>query len=344
MRHPLSIGNRQSAIGHSVRCGTYGLLLTLSACSQLISPDTPRPIEKQIEPESGREYLLYRPSRYDRANAWPLIVLCRAGSQSSSKQFQEWTTVAEEYGALLIAPKIETTRGSLSRSSALDPQGLKADETCILSAIRHVRAGHNISDDRIFIQGHSGAAPAALFTGLRNGELFRAISLSQPRFERGDMSDVTVYIDPHQPVYLNYSSTDSLTGKKGRDCGEWLRAYGADLRVQSVGGANHPQRAMEFFQDVLHKEVWMHVRTAAGDSENPLSLRFKLLCAAPPSRFRWQFADGDESPVAEPIHVFPKAGKHRVVVTAEWPKVGEHTRYVDVEVPSGVVRPAHGPP
>lgn len=320
-------------------------LLAPSGCSQMIAVDTSRPIEKQVEPESGREYLLYRPSRYNRANAWPLIVLCHAGfPDSASRQMQEWSTLADEYGFLLIAPKIGATRGALSGSGAQESAALKLDEAGILSSVRHVRAGHNISEDRIFIQGQSGAAGTALFTGLRNREVFRAISLSQPRFDRGDMADVTVYVDPHQPVFLNFRTTDVITGKQGRECADWLRSYGADLRLEPIPAANHPQRSIEFFQDVIRKEPWIHVHAAPTEGANPLSLRFKMSTPVPPSRFRWRFFDGDESPVAEPVHVFPKAGKYRVVVTVELPKLGEHTRYLDVEVPSGNVLPAHGSP
>jgi predicted esterase len=311
----------------------------------MISSDSSRSIEKQIEPESGREYLLYRPARYDRASAWPLIVLCHSGfPDSASGQVQEWAVLADEYGFLVIAPRIDATRGALTRAGAQEPTAMKRDEAAILSSVEHVRAGHNVSEDRIFIQGQSGGAGSALFTGLRNREVFRAISLSQPRFDRADMTDVTVYVDPHQPVLLNFRSSDVMTGKQGRECADWLRAYGADLRLEPIPATNHPQRAIEFFQDVIRKEPWIRVHATPSEGASNLSLRFKMSAPAPPSRFRWQFSDGDESPVAEPVHVFPKAGRHRVVVTVELPKLGEHTRYLDVEVPSGTVLPAHGSP
>lgn len=345
MNRMFSIDNRQSTIDNLVRGAICGLMLTFTACSQLIAPDTPQPIQARSEPETGREYLLYRPSSYDRAHSWPLIVLCHSGYPDSAKrQVEAWATLAEEYGFLMIAPKLNATKNAWSRSRGDQPQRQKEDEAAILASLRHVRAGHNLSDDRIMIHGSSGGAPSALFTGLRNGEVFRAISLVQPRFDRADMSEVTLYIDPHQPVYLNFRGSDVLTGKMGQECGDWLRSYGADLRIEPGSSGDVPQRTIEFFQDVIRKEAWIHVRAVPAEPANPLALRFKLLTSSPPARYRWQFSDGDESPVAEPLHVFPKPGKHRVVVTVEWPKIGEHTRYVDVDVPTATVRPAHGPP
>lgn len=336
----LPIDNRPLTINHGLF--VLGMMLSLlSGCSQLNATDSSRPIVEQIEPESGREYLLYRPSRYDRGSAWPLIVLC---GTSPGGMIREWSALADEYGFVVIAPKVQATRGALSRSGGQEPAALKADEAAILSSVRHVRAGHNISEDRIFLQSQSGAVGAALFAGLRSRETFRAISLAQPRFDRADMAEVTVYVDPHQPVYLTYRGSDVMTGKQGRECADWLRSHGADLRLDPVAGGDSARKAIQFFQDVVRKEPWVHVRAMPIDGDNAMSLRFKILASVPPSRYRWRFSEGDESPVAEPIYKFDRRGKHRVVVTVELPKLGEHTRYVDVEVPSGAVLPAHGSP
>ena len=78
--------------------------------------------------------------------------------------------------------------------------------------------------------------------------------------------------------------------------------------------------------------------------QNPSEMRFKLLCGTAPPRYRWQFGDGDESPVAEPVHAYAKPGTYRVTVTVEWPKNGPHSRILDLTVPDGLLRPAHGPP
>jgi len=212
--------------------------------------------------------------------------------------------------------------------------------------IQHVRAAHNVSDERILIHGFAGGAVSALRTGLKNPQTFRAISVTQPRFGLGDLADVALWIDPYQPIYLNYSAAKVLTGKEGRLCADWLLAHGAYLRDDSIGSAagGDSERHVAFFQSVIRKEPWIHVTVAPTGLHNPLEMRFRLLSAAAPSRFRWQFGDGDESPVAEPVHAFAKAGTYRVTVTAEWPKAGPQTRIIDVSVPEGTLRPAHGPP
>lgn len=350
-RYLSSIFNRHSTIGNPfrslVRRALLWTLLTLTGCSQYIDPNVPEPIRPFVEPQTGCEYLLYRPSSYDRNSAWPLIVVCHSTfPDSPNRRLHAWTKLAESHGFLLVAPRLSGVKKSWSRDVNKKNKQQCDDETHILAVIQHVRAAYNVSDDRILIHGFAAGASSALRAGLKHPQTFRAISVTQPRFEPADLSDVGSWIDPHQPVYLSYSVGDVLTNKEGRLCADWLRAQGADLRIDPAGSAGDAdsERHVAFFQQVIRKEPWIHVTVAPTGLQNPLEMRFKLLISASPSRFRWQFGDGEESPVAEPVHAFAKPGTYRITVTVEWPKTGPQTRIVDLSVPDGTLRPAHGPP
>jgi len=320
--------------------------LSLPGCSQFIDPNVPEPIRPFVEPQFGGEYLLYRPSSYDRNKAWPLIVVCHSTfPDSPNRRLRAWTELAESHGFLLVAPRLTGNKNSWLAGANKENKP-RDDETHILAVIQHVRAAHNVSDDRILIHGFAGGAASALRTGLKNPQTFRAISVTQPRFEPADLADVGPWIDPYQPVYLSYSAAEVFSGKEGRLCADWLRAHGANLRYDPTGSAvgGDSERHVAFFQEVIRKEQWLHVTVSPANLQSPLEMRFRLLSAASPSRFRWQFGDGDESPVAEPVHAFAKAGTYRITVTVEWPKTGPHTRIVDLSVPDGTLRPAHGSP
>lgn len=342
IRHSTFVNRRRTRL-------CLGSLLSCAlsmGCSQYIDPNVSEPIRPLVEPQFGGEYLLYRPSSYDRNKAWPLIVVCHSSyPDSPNRRLRAWTKLAESHGFLLVAPRSMGNKNSWSAGANKEKQSVD-DETHILAVIQHVRAAHNVSDDRILIHGFAAGAVSALRTGLKNPQTFRAISVTQPRFEPGDLAAVGLWIDPYQPVFLSYSVAEVFTGKEGRLCADWLRAHGADLRNDPNGSAEgaESERHVAFFQQVIRKEPWIHVTVAPTGLHNPLEMRFRLLAAASPSRFRWQFGDGDESPVAEPVHTFGKAGTYRVTVTVEWPKSEPHTRIVDLDVPEGTVRPAHGSP
>lgn len=319
----------------------------IAGCSQYIDPNVPEPIQPFVEPQFGGEYLLYRPSSYDRNKAWPLIVVCHSSfPDSPNRRLRAWTEFAESHGFLLVAPRLNGVKKSWSRDAGRQDKQQRDDETNVLAVVQHVLAAHSISEDRIFIHGFSGGAVSALRAGLKHSQVFRAISVTQPRFESAGLSDVGTWIDPYQPVYLDYSVADIMTGKEGRLCADWLRAHGANLREDPVGSAKgaDTERHVAFFQHVIRKEPWIHVTVAPTGAQNPLEMRFKLLTTTPPSRFRWQFGDGDESPIAEPVHAFTKRGSYRITVTVEGPAIGPSTRIVDLSVPEGTLRPAHGPP
>jgi PKD repeat protein len=71
-----------------------------------------------------------------------------------------------------------------------------------------------------------------------------------------------------------------------------------------------------------------------------LEVRFSVRIDGSPAQFRWQFGDGGESPVAEPVHAYAKPGTYRVAVTIQDPKLGEQTRQADVIVPAGTLQQA----
>ena len=212
---------------------------------------------------------------------------------------------------------------------------LRRDERSVLDAIRHVQGAHHISEDRVFIHGWSGGAYAALYVGLKNPDVFRSVSLLGPRFESGLNSDIARQIDPYQAVFVNYSSRDAIFGKKAKTCVAWLRDHGANVIDDPFGPsrASSTERIVDFYEDNTRKRPWIRVHLAHADDENRLVVQFKARCSHKPLQYRWQFGDGDESPVAEPIHAYAKPGTYRVTLSIGGPKDRRDSRTFDVSVP-----------
>jgi len=319
------------------------LIAFVPGCVSNIDPNVPEPIRSFTEPQQRSKYLLYRPSSYDRNYEWPLIIACHSAfPDSPNQQIRDWTQLAEREGFLVAVPTLTGVRKSFAPSPEKQRLLQLEDEARILAVIRHIQAGHSISEDRVFLYGFGGGANAALFTGLRQPTLFRAIALLQPAFNQAYLSANDVRVSHHQPVYVNYNVTDSILGKHGKRCVEWLHSQRAMTTDDPSGTAARDQvdRIVMFFEEVIRTTSWMHVSVLASASDNPLERRFQLRCAPKPTSVHWSFGDGDESSVTEPMHVYARSGTYRVEVKAEFPDRSPDTRGVLLTVPQGIVTPA----
>lgn len=314
------------------------LLSVAGGCSQYIDPNVPEPIRPFVAPESGSEYLLYRPSSYDRNQSWPLVVVCHSSfPDSPNRQIREWTQHSEENGFIVVAPKLVGSSATLPPATQKQISLQQQDEQRILAAIRYVRAGHTISEDRIFIHGWSGGARAAVHTGLQHPTLFRAVSLLAPKFDSDHHRALRNRIDPYQPIYLRYDVGDAITGKNGSRCAKWLRTNGAKLREENGGTASKSstETAVEFLRNVIRTEPWIHLRAIRTADRGPMAMQFKLRCSYVPAHIHWEFGDGDTSDVAEPIHLFRNPGTYRVQVRIADSTRVQHRRIAYLTLPSG---------
>lgn len=315
-----------------------GLLLAVLAagCSQYIDPNVPEPIRPFADPYSEREYLLYRPSNYDRDLSWPLIVVCHGAlPDSPNRQIRVWTTLAEARGFLLIAPKLTSDGRAKPRHLQKRLDQLRDDEAHILSAIQHVRAGHQISWDRIFIYGWGTGSRAAIYAALGNRRLFRAASFAEPRIGEEVLAAIEPGGEPFQPVNVRYRVTDVITGKHGRRLEDWFRGLGADLSANSIGTVKKVDTALsvEFFEEVIRRKPVVQLRAIAASGRNPLEFQFKARCSFEPVRYRWEFGDGGVSTGSAPSHLYRKAGKYEVKLTVEDVQRNVYTRTTRVVLP-----------
>jgi len=298
-------------------------------CSPCIDSRVPEPIRPFQDPEYDRPYLLYRPSTYTNESNWPLVIVCHgAYPDSPDRQIRAWDQLAEAHGFLVAAPKLS---GSGRKKNERPDQN---DEALILSIVQHLRGSHSISDDRIFLHGAGRGAQSALRVGLRNPDVFRAITLSAPRLEEGLLADVASAIDPHQPIYLHYKSSDPISGKDGRRCADWLRARGADVHDDSIGPAKvgEARRPVAFLEDVIRRRPWVRIIMSPSGTVSPREFQFHARCSFPPKDFRWAFGDGDESTVAEPVHRYAAPGSYQVKLRLSGTGLKPIERTLDVVV------------
>ena len=312
---------------------TAGVVSLAFGCSGVVGPRFPA--QSMKDPVLGREYLLFRPARYSRELAWPLIIACPGRFPDSPKaQMEAWGSLAEANGLLLAVPTLASTRARIQQRPERLTARFREDERHLLAVLQHIRAGHQVADDRVFLYAWEEGAPAALYTALRNRELFRAVALASPSFDEAGLQDVAGAVDPYLPIYVHFPVSDAITGKHGRRLADWLRSRGADLRDDSRGPVRHSdtQQALAFFQDVLRRGPKLSLWVLAMP-EQPRGYRLGVQSSEPVDAIHWDFGDGDAADLQEPIHVYASAGPHRVKAHIVDSKGREHRRALDLVVP-----------
>lgn len=300
--------------------GWYGLtLMLLSGCPPYQDPSVPGEVLRDLEPERQNPYYVYVPSNYDAQYKWPLIVLCHGTRpwDTAQRQMADWVRLAEEKGFVVAAPELAGTSAIPEPAAEEQIVRQRADERTILSTVQAIRGAYSISPDRIFLTGWSAGNFAVLYTGLRNPETFRALAVMQGNFVSAYLTDLSGKTDPHQPVAVVYSPTDPLLGKGPEMCLEWLDGQNADVVEVEVSGGhrNHPRLTQEFFERVIRQMPWLILRSYPAPEANPLAVQFKTTSSFEPTSFSWSFGDGEESPVAEPVHQFAAPGTYRVTLS-----------------------------
>ncbi len=314
----------------------------IGGCASKIDSSAPEPIRTFVEPDQGSDYLLYRPSSYDRHYDWPLVVVCHSAfADSPHQQIRDWAQLAEREGLLVAAPALSAVRSAFARKPKVQRELLLADEARILSVVRHVRAGNSVSRDRVFIYGFSGGAHSALFTGLRNPAVFRAIALMGPAFDEAYLLASDVAVASYQPVFVNYSPADSITDKHGKRCVDWLRSQQSSVRVDATGSTVRTDTSgvVAFFDDVVRRTAWMDIQVLPLAEVNPVGRQFELRTVPKPQTVRWSFGDGDETSVPRPIHVYASPGTYRVEVHATFADRESDSRSIMLAVPQGTTTP-----
>lgn len=314
-------------VKHSLVLSLFACMLMTQGCASLTGADMPDTVMKLQDPSLGREYLLYRPVTYSREQAWPLVIACHGGTgDSPAAQIKFWRAAADKYGFLVAAPQL-IGKGA--------PDKVADDERHILSVLGHVRAGQSVSDDRILMYGQGANAYTALATAMGAPDEFRAVALTEPRFQVEDLVMMNRPLDPYQPLYIRYKVTDLVVGKQVQTSVDWLRSNGANMRADTYGGrdpATSLQHVVEFYQLMIRTEPWVRIRTAPTGNHDLMEISFEVRSTIPLTELHWIFGDGAESTEISPVHHYIAPSTYAVQLRAK-NKKNTITRSINLRVP-----------
>jgi len=312
------------------------LLICGTGCPAVNNLPAPGRVLEQDEPVTGRSYYLYVPEKYRENRDWPLIVACHGTPpwDRADLQLKEWKGLAEAKGFLLAVPKLKGVRGDFPPKPAEQIRLQKADEKAILSVVKAVRASHSVDRDRVFLTGWSAGGYAVLFTGLRNPDVFRALSVSQGNFDPAFVEPCSPFVEPYQAVQIIYNSEDFALQDDAVACIDWLRNHGIQPEVLERPGFHQrdPKPIFQFFAQCVRHRPWIRIHVRE-DADDPMQVRFRTKCSFQPRRYLWDFGDGVRSEIPEPEHNYSKPGGYLAKVALWAPNGKTYVRKIKLEVP-----------
>ena len=298
--------------------------------------DTLEGVEYLTEPETGSKYYLYVPSSYDAERDYPLIVTCHGTApwDTASLQIRAWKSLAERKRFIVAAPELVGTRGDFAPSPDRQIALQKRDEKTILALVNHLRGARKIPVDRVFLTGWSAGGYAVLFTGLRNPDVFRVMSVRQGNFDERFLQPAVGKLDPYQPIHILYGAIDPLKDQAEESI-DWLRDQRLFVVPEVTTGSHkrHPEEAYAFFVKCVQQYPWVRVRVYDAGHDRPLSTRFSVTASPPVQKYSWDFGDGRKARVASPEHTFGQPGPYDVKVTLDMGLDEPQRRTVTVTVP-----------
>jgi len=341
----MKAGKRENERAQSARRGRLFCFLAFSFCAfplygcAVLNPGhAPGESLTFREPDTRREYRLYVPSTYSANRAWPLVVACHGEwpLDGAGSQIDEWKALAEEKGFLVAAPELVSSAGGSSSDPSARVTKERQDEEAILRIVAHIRGARNVDANSIFLYGWLGGAFPALFAGLKNPDVFRAVSLRQPSFNAACLAPCLPYLDRQQPVQVIYGFSDisDFTRPQGLACVEWLRQNRMNVFEEETPSAHQrePQAVYGFIHRVVRTMPWIRVTVTEADVARPLAVRFSLQSSVPIDLYLWEFGDGQQSRIASPEHTYATPGTYTIRATVTSGKKS-YTRNLEIRVP-----------
>lgn len=229
-------------------------LVFLLALSSAVASAAAKPEKHTLTADSKeRIYYTFVPEKLTAPA--PLLLLLHGSGRDGMSQINEWQSLAEKEGVILIAPDSANSR---EWSMGTDgPEFLHA----IIDA---VRAKNSVDGKRIYIFGHSAGAVFALYMGVMESKYFAAAGVHAgamkedfyPYFDLAKRKvPISIWVGTEDPYF-------SLTLVKGTQAE--LNKHGFDAKVAEMKGHDHNYYAVS---KELNPKIWEFFRSNKLDAE-----------------------------------------------------------------------------
>lgn len=236
-----------------------------TGCPVFQNQDTPVSHIRKTEATCNAEYCLYVPSNYNPDQPMPLIVTLHGthGFDSATDQVNEWKSLAEAHGFIVLAPQLVSPQGILPVAPEVRRRDVATDEARILAMVKEVRGQYNIAADSIGLTGFSGAGYALYPAGLAHPDLFAAVVARECSFDMDLLKDFSgPEAGKKMPILIFCGKTSINPGTsrlnpiiaQSHQVQAWLLEHGykkVEFRMTEGGHYRRPEMAFEYFKKTL---------------------------------------------------------------------------------------------
>ena len=287
---PISTNHNHAAI---VRLGlTVAVALCLAGCPVYEKPGTGVRFTV-TEPETSRQGYLYIPAGYDVNKSWPVVLTFHAYEPfgSADRQIQEWSSIADKYGLIILAPKLVNSGPRmpyrLYRVSSSVEKDVQAAMDLLDYALTHTAADPN----RVYATGFSYGGFLMHYVTNRFHERFAALCSRNCGFNPDilDEDQARQMAEDNFPIMIFYTKHDMWYIKDfSQAAARWYRDKGLHVETAVIPQPlmphgwghfeGHPDVAAEFFlrSTNLANQLRIVASSEFGSAPLPLSLSVQL--------------------------------------------------------------------
>jgi poly(3-hydroxybutyrate) depolymerase len=211
--------------------------------------------EKQTITSLGAERTYYTLVPEKLAAPAPLLLLLHGSGRDGMSQIDEWKTLAEKEGIILIAPD-----SANSREWSMNTDGPEF----LHDVVEAVRAKHAVDGTRLYIFGHSAGAVFALYMGVMESQYFAAAgvhagAIGEDFYPSLDLAQrkipITIWVGTEDP-YFKLPLVKATQAE--------LNKHGFDAKVVEIKGHDHNYYAVS--KD-LNPKIWEFFRSNKLDGD-----------------------------------------------------------------------------
>ena len=244
------------------------------------------------EPHTGREGYLYIPAGCDRTTRLPVVLTFHAYSPfgSASRQIREWSSTADKYGLIILAPKLVNSGPKMERRLNRITPSVQTDVEAAMGMLDYALTHTAADPSRIYVTGFSYGGFLMHYVTNLFPDRFAALCSRSCSFNPNILNEDNArqMADRDFPVMIYYTQHDLWYIKEGSDIAiDWYRDHG--LKVQTAiipqkpmpHGWGHfegrPEMAAEFFLSSTGSPDKLSIIASPQRGTAPLAVNLSLL-------------------------------------------------------------------